>query len=1186
MASCCTNCSLIRVKSVDIYSTHTSNALTLDPNVPPVVPVSPPANVSAGHTLIEKYDNGLAYWTFDGTNWVLDYIVVSDDIYHTQFDATGNTIDINTLPTAPINPPLNVEAGHTLHEKYDNGSVYWTYDGANWVLDYYIVNQDIYNTHYNAAGNLLDNVTNPTTPITPPTNVVAGHTLHENYDNGQVFWTYDGTNWVLDYVIRDGCCHYQNDETGNVIDENALPTAPLNPPLNPGINDTIIEKYDNGQVYWTYDGNTWVQDFYVISEDIYNTHYDGTGNLLDNLTLPTTPLNPPTNVIAGHTLHENYDNGQAFWTYDGTNWILDYVIRDGCCTTVNTETTLFDCANEPTAPVNPPVSPNSNDTYIEVYPRVTIYWTFDGTVWVKNATEYRTDDFNVSVVGNILDELIPPTTPITPGVTTDYINGDTLREEYDNGYAQWEYNGCVWVLDYYRVLKCCITIANEANYDCANPPLAPVTPPSSPNNGDIHYEYYSNNTRTLAAIVTWQYDGATWVLFNTQLFTQEFVHDYHDLPDIDIVGIANGTAHLTPLVPGVTTDYINSDTLTEEYDNGEIYWKYVDCIWVRQAIDVECDCCEMTDIVPQLTVSDPIICADTSVDFTETSLFISTIHEVCEWMSTTWDFQDGTPTVSGRNVSHTFTTVGLYAVEATITCTSGHSETQVIYVQVSDVTSEFQVTTNYLEATFDNVSNVNGCTPTYNWDFGDGTTSTLAEPGVHLYAASGTYNVTLTITCDTGCSDTFTLPVVVEEQQFLDAQFTIADNNICITDTTQLTDTSISTPNPVTSWLWEEGLTGFVWSTISTSQNPIFTPTGVGSWLIRLTVSDGVNTDSITKVISVSEVVASMTTSNPMPFNGEAIILNDTSTVEVCEVTSRTWTVSIDGGAATPFGTGSVTEVYTIPETGTTFDFTLTVTCDSGCTDTTTLQVTATPTFVLPCVDAECYISRVGAQNPTNHRLFGTGAQGYSPALISSTGQTFNVDGHPTATVLIKGTGLSSTAAFPSLSDAGLPSARITLRNTNAQAAQPYVLTYTFSEPVCGVVSYSINVFGAGTNPIGTMDTNVPVTVGPRSDGYTNITYTQTGNHYDIDYIGGTGAEAALIYFDNLTTISFGISAGLVALGVYISETCVIEETETNIAHCPVTNEFYTWNGTDWVLDGSITAVGEWLAVDCENLNI
>lgn len=49
---------------------------------------------------------------------------------------------------------------------------------------------------------------------------------------------------------------------------------------------------------------------------------------------------------------------------------------------------------------------------------------------------------------------------------------------------------------------------------------------------------------------------------------------------------------------------------------------------------------------------------------------------------------------------------------------------------------------------------------TYSWDFGDGNTSTSQNP-LHIYSADGTYNVKLTVTNSSGCTDTKTVSTVV-----------------------------------------------------------------------------------------------------------------------------------------------------------------------------------------------------------------------------------------------------------------------------------------------------------------------------------------------------------------------------------------------------------------------------------------
>jgi PKD repeat protein len=50
-----------------------------------------------------------------------------------------------------------------------------------------------------------------------------------------------------------------------------------------------------------------------------------------------------------------------------------------------------------------------------------------------------------------------------------------------------------------------------------------------------------------------------------------------------------------------------------------------------------------------------------------------------------------------------------------------------------------------------NSSDMDGSISSQTWDFGDGTTSTLANPN-HIYLSAGTYNVSLTVTDNEGAS--------------------------------------------------------------------------------------------------------------------------------------------------------------------------------------------------------------------------------------------------------------------------------------------------------------------------------------------------------------------------------------------------------------------------------------------------
>jgi len=77
--------------------------------------------------------------------------------------------------------------------------------------------------------------------------------------------------------------------------------------------------------------------------------------------------------------------------------------------------------------------------------------------------------------------------------------------------------------------------------------------------------------------------------------------------------------------------------------------------------------------------------------------------------------------------------------------------------------ASFTSSTSGLSAIFSNhSSDADGSIVAYNWDFGDGSTSTQANPS-HYYSSEGTYSVTLTVTDDDGATASTTNSVFVSQ---------------------------------------------------------------------------------------------------------------------------------------------------------------------------------------------------------------------------------------------------------------------------------------------------------------------------------------------------------------------------------------------------------------------------------------
>ncbi|RME02854.1 MAG: PKD domain-containing protein [Bacteroidetes bacterium] len=148
-------------------------------------------------------------------------------------------------------------------------------------------------------------------------------------------------------------------------------------------------------------------------------------------------------------------------------------------------------------------------------------------------------------------------------------------------------------------------------------------------------------------------------------------------------------------------------------------------------------------VAPQagFTTSATSGCAPLTVEFTDTSMGNPNTWE--------WQFPGGEPATSTeQNPTVVYNEAGTYTVILTVSNDVG--ESQVIQSQFIEVEAEpvaaFEAVADLGEVTFTNNSQ-NGLT--YEWDFGDGSTSNEENP-VHTYTTAGEFEVSLTVTNDCG----------------------------------------------------------------------------------------------------------------------------------------------------------------------------------------------------------------------------------------------------------------------------------------------------------------------------------------------------------------------------------------------------------------------------------------------------
>jgi len=139
-----------------------------------------------------------------------------------------------------------------------------------------------------------------------------------------------------------------------------------------------------------------------------------------------------------------------------------------------------------------------------------------------------------------------------------------------------------------------------------------------------------------------------------------------------------------------------------------------------------------------------------------------------------WKWGDGTPDTLGTSASqsHVFPVAGTYTVTLTVIDKWGRSSAP---VTATATTQPEPAGNNPPTATFTTSCNVRTCAVnstgtsdtdggirSYSWNWGDGTAlSTGASPSAHVYAAAGTYTITLVVTDNWGRTTTVTRGVTV-----------------------------------------------------------------------------------------------------------------------------------------------------------------------------------------------------------------------------------------------------------------------------------------------------------------------------------------------------------------------------------------------------------------------------------------
>ncbi|MDX5321754.1 MAG: PKD domain-containing protein [Bacteroidota bacterium] len=291
---------------------------------------------------------------------------------------------------------------------------------------------------------------------------------------------------------------------------------------------------------------------------------------------------------------------------------------------------------------------------------------------------------------------------------------------------------------------------------------------------------------------------------------------------------------------------------------------------------------------------------------------------------------------------------------------------------------------------FTNASSIQSGTMTYEWHFGDGSSSMLTNP-THKYATFGAYDVTLYATSDYGYVDSVTYTVDVF--QLPTADFTVS--NACEGDNVNFADQSfIPSGTPSFDWDFGDG------SAAGSGASVGYTYAAAGTYSVTKTVTVNGCSDSKTRYATQApRAVPSF--SSQTACNNSVADFSNTSTLAFGSFGTH-WKFG-DGKEA--YNNGSIKHDYAGFGT---FDVTLIITTDLGCVDSTTASVSLTD-----APDADFALSNACSEELiTLNNLSNIPASGTNSYTWTLPGGAMSTDVNPTFTFPASGTYTIKLVAF------------------------------------------------------------------------------------------------------------------------------------------------------------------------------
>ena len=439
-------------------------------------------------------------------------------------------------------------------------------------------------------------------------------------------------------------------------------------------------------------------------------------------------------------------------------------------------------------------------------------------------------------------------------------------------------------------------------------------------------------------------------------------------------------------------------------------------------------------------------CTGKPITFTDSST-VSGGNVLAKWY---WNFGDGSPQVIATNNApqiHTYTSAGTYNATLKVETTSGCMSivfTKQIIVNANPVASFSlngnvclpQGTANFVNGS--SISDGTGPLMTYLWNFGNGNTSTVANP-VYNYTTGGPFTVTLTATSNNGCVDdtVTTLSAIYAQPQ---AAFN-APAEVCLGAPVNFTDQSTAANSTVTQWNWNFGDAG-----TSNIQNPSHTYPAPGTYTVTLTITSGAGciSTTATRTVVVNPLPTANFTSSTPACVGRNITFTDASTANAGNLVKWTWNFG-DGNTAVMSSPNPF--VHSYANAGT-YNVTLQVETNKGCISTiltkpVTVNILPDAGFISPeiCLTdpAAPFVdtSKIATGNIATWLWnFGdpnANAGNPNTSTVQNPTHLYSVVGNYTATLIVaSNNGCTDTISQTFTVNGSIPLANFTVQNANA----------------------------------------------------------------------------------------------------------------------------------------------------------